>query len=267
MPVGGAGAVPDELIRRVRVVRGKLPFHLECRPAFDYARAAHQLHIGAHGARFDGPGLSLGLAAPVPLQPDGDGVVADFTLGEGEKRHVRPAPPRSRGPARTLPRRRRGGRAVPRHRRLLAALALEVHLHRPLAGDGPPLRPDAQAPVLRADGGHRRGPDLQPARGDRRRAQLGLPLHLDPRRRVHAVRPAAHRLHRGGGPLPGLAEGPLARRRRHWDRPLAAHVRHRRPGRTHGGDARPPGGLPRLAAGADRQRGVIGSCSWTSTAS
>src|SRR5919106_1655665 len=84
MPVGSAGGVPDELIRRVRVVRGKLSFHLECRPAFDYARAAHQCHIGAHGARFEGPGLSLGLATPVPLQPDGDGVVADFTLGEGE---------------------------------------------------------------------------------------------------------------------------------------------------------------------------------------
>ena len=53
----------------------------------------------------------------------------------------------------------------------------------------------------------------------------------------------------------------------HCDRPLAAHVRHRRPGRPHGGDARPPGGLPRLAAGADRQRRAIGSCSWTSTAS
>src|SRR5439155_22010778 len=85
MPVGGAGAVPDELVRRVRVVRGKLPFRLECRPAFDYARATHQCHFGAHGARFDGPDLSLALAARVPLQLDGDGVVADFTLGAGEK--------------------------------------------------------------------------------------------------------------------------------------------------------------------------------------
>src|SRR5262245_12439197 len=39
MPVGGAAAVPDELIRRVRVVRGTVSFQLECRPAFDYARA------------------------------------------------------------------------------------------------------------------------------------------------------------------------------------------------------------------------------------
>ncbi|HEX9359815.1 MAG TPA: glycoside hydrolase family 15 protein [Streptosporangiaceae bacterium] len=84
MPVGGAGAVPDELIRRVRVVRGTMSFHLECRPAFDYARATHHVHISVHGARFEGPGLRLALAAPIPLQPDGDGVSADFMLREGE---------------------------------------------------------------------------------------------------------------------------------------------------------------------------------------
>jgi GH15 family glucan-1,4-alpha-glucosidase len=84
MPIGGAGAVPDELIRRVRVVRGTVSFHLECHPAFDYARATHHVHISVHGARFAGPGLSLALAAPIPLQPDGDGVGADFTLREGE---------------------------------------------------------------------------------------------------------------------------------------------------------------------------------------
>jgi GH15 family glucan-1,4-alpha-glucosidase len=85
MPVHGAGAGPQELVRRVRVVRGRIPFRLECRPAFDYARAAHKAHIAEHGARFDGPALSLGLSAPVPLRLDHDGVVADFTLGEGEK--------------------------------------------------------------------------------------------------------------------------------------------------------------------------------------
>ena len=85
MPLGGASAVPDELVRRVRVVRGRVAFHLECRPAFDYARATHQTYLDAHGARFDGPGQSLSLAAPVPLRRDRDGVVADFTLGEGEK--------------------------------------------------------------------------------------------------------------------------------------------------------------------------------------
>jgi GH15 family glucan-1,4-alpha-glucosidase len=85
MPVGGAHSVPNGLVRRVRVVRGRLPFRLECRPAFDYARAAHKTHVGKHGAHFDGPGLSLGLASPIPLHRDGHGVNADFVLGEGEK--------------------------------------------------------------------------------------------------------------------------------------------------------------------------------------
>jgi GH15 family glucan-1,4-alpha-glucosidase len=85
MPIGGSRPVPDELVRRVRVVRGRLPFHLECRPAFDYARATHEVHIGKHGARFDHPAMSLGLSSPVPLRADGNGVSADFTLGEGEK--------------------------------------------------------------------------------------------------------------------------------------------------------------------------------------
>ncbi len=95
MPVRGAGTVREELVRRVRVVRGKSTFRLECRPAFDYARVKHQTHLSEHGARFDGPGLSLGLSTSVPLKLDGDGVVADFTLGEGEKvtfvlRHLDP---------------------------------------------------------------------------------------------------------------------------------------------------------------------------------
>src|SRR4051794_36442412 len=85
MPVGGTRNVPDEVVRRVAVVRGEVAFHLECRPAFDYARAVHQVQLVADGARFDGPGQSLGLAAPVPLRLDGDGVVTDFTLREGEK--------------------------------------------------------------------------------------------------------------------------------------------------------------------------------------
>ncbi len=35
MPVGGSRPVPDELVRRVRVVRGRLPFRLECHPAME----------------------------------------------------------------------------------------------------------------------------------------------------------------------------------------------------------------------------------------
>jgi GH15 family glucan-1,4-alpha-glucosidase len=82
MPVGDSAS--DETIRRVRTVRGELPFRLECRPAFDYARATHETHVTEHGVRFDGPGLSLGLASSVPLTADGAGVSAEFTLKEGQ---------------------------------------------------------------------------------------------------------------------------------------------------------------------------------------
>ncbi|MDY3563048.1 glycoside hydrolase family 15 protein [Gemmata sp. JC673] len=84
MPVGPGAPPADQLVRRARVVRGRLPFSLECRPAFDYARARHETRVSEHGARFDAPDLSLGLASSVPLRPDGAGAVGSFTLGEGE---------------------------------------------------------------------------------------------------------------------------------------------------------------------------------------
>jgi GH15 family glucan-1,4-alpha-glucosidase len=85
MPVGGETTSPvDQLVRRLRVVHGKMPFRLECRPAFDYARSRHTTFVNDRGARFDATGLSLGLVSSVPLRRDGDGVVADFVLAEGE---------------------------------------------------------------------------------------------------------------------------------------------------------------------------------------
>jgi GH15 family glucan-1,4-alpha-glucosidase len=85
MPVGGAEDSPaDQLVRRVRVVHGRMPFRMECRPAFDYARAGHDTLIDEHGARFDSPRLSLGLATATQLRREGDGVLSDFVLGEGE---------------------------------------------------------------------------------------------------------------------------------------------------------------------------------------
>jgi GH15 family glucan-1,4-alpha-glucosidase len=85
MPVGGVGVpAADQLVRRVRVVQGRMQFRLECQPAFDYARASHRTFIKDHGARFDAPGLSLGLAAPTQLRREGDSIVSDFMLGEGE---------------------------------------------------------------------------------------------------------------------------------------------------------------------------------------
>ncbi len=72
------------LIRRVRVVRGELSFQMECRPAFNYARDPHELHIVEGGAKFLSQNLHMALATGVKLRKDGDGVRAEFTLSEGQ---------------------------------------------------------------------------------------------------------------------------------------------------------------------------------------
>ena len=113
-------------------------------------------------------------------------------------------------------------------RRLLAPLARAVALPRALARDGAPLGADAEAADLRADRRARGRADDVAARADRRRAQLGLPLHLDPRRGVLALRAAAARLHRGGGRVHGLADRPHARVEDRAVGAAADHVRHRR---------------------------------------
>lgn len=85
MPVGGTG--PDlfhQLIRRVKVVRGRMTFRLHCDPAFDYARTPHQTHLNSTGAVFSTPALTLGLATTLPLKQSEQGVFAEFTLGRGE---------------------------------------------------------------------------------------------------------------------------------------------------------------------------------------
>ncbi len=69
------------IIRAVRVVRGQLTFELVCRPAFNYARDPHTLHLSQRGAAFRSADLSLGLFSSVPLGEDGHGGVAStFTL-------------------------------------------------------------------------------------------------------------------------------------------------------------------------------------------
>ncbi len=73
-----------QLIRRLTVQRGTVTFRIECRPAFNYARDKHETHFIDGGARFHSPDLDLGLATRTPLQLEGNGAVAEFTLGEGE---------------------------------------------------------------------------------------------------------------------------------------------------------------------------------------
>ena len=59
-------------------------FHLECRPAFNYARDDHRVHLSTEGATFHSTSCNLALVAPVPLKQDDTGVRTEFTLQEGQ---------------------------------------------------------------------------------------------------------------------------------------------------------------------------------------
>ena len=61
-----------------------MKFRLECRPAFDFARAEHTVRVVPEGVAFDSDKIALGLASTVPLKVSGKGVRAEFTLHEGE---------------------------------------------------------------------------------------------------------------------------------------------------------------------------------------
>jgi GH15 family glucan-1,4-alpha-glucosidase len=89
MPILAHPGQRHRLVRNVRVVRGRMTFDVECRPAFDYARKEHFVSVGGAGAVFvtkDSYHTSLGLSAEVPLEerPKG-GAGARFTLKEGER--------------------------------------------------------------------------------------------------------------------------------------------------------------------------------------
>jgi GH15 family glucan-1,4-alpha-glucosidase len=88
MPVPLPGdPVEHQLIRRVHVITGELTLRVECRPAFDYARADHVARHDDCGIRFDGPGLTLSLTTPIELTLTADGgAVGELTLKAGEER-------------------------------------------------------------------------------------------------------------------------------------------------------------------------------------
>jgi GH15 family glucan-1,4-alpha-glucosidase len=85
MPLRRGVVLPGSIHRRVRGVRGKVRFRVECRPAFDYGRQGHQLAICEHGARFDSPGLSLSLSSSVGLRGvDAGGAGGEFVIEQGQ---------------------------------------------------------------------------------------------------------------------------------------------------------------------------------------
>jgi GH15 family glucan-1,4-alpha-glucosidase len=86
LPAGPAVAPEwrDQLVRRVKVARGTVAFRVECRPAFDYARATHETRVTPNGAYFVGPSATFALATRVPLRAEGGSALAELVLQEGQ---------------------------------------------------------------------------------------------------------------------------------------------------------------------------------------
>ena len=86
MPVGVRKGDPgyEWLIRRVTVSRGSMKFRAVCRPAFDYARAPHEIERKAGCVRFRNKTLTLELSSEAPIHLDDGSVTSEFALNEGE---------------------------------------------------------------------------------------------------------------------------------------------------------------------------------------
>lgn len=74
------------IVRAVRVVRGELTFHVECRPRFDYGRRTHTARAAQHGVLFEADGMSAALHGVGGDAVDGDDVDTTITLSAGERR-------------------------------------------------------------------------------------------------------------------------------------------------------------------------------------
>jgi len=73
-----------EIVRVVHGVRGQVSFCAECRPAFNYARAPHELSIVDGHAIFTSPEARFSLACPFPLKSDAGAASSQFVLGPNE---------------------------------------------------------------------------------------------------------------------------------------------------------------------------------------
>ncbi|MDR4467555.1 MAG: glycoside hydrolase family 15 protein [Nitrospira sp.] len=81
----GVYATRHQIIRLVKVVRGKIRFRLECHPAFNFGRDDHGVTVRQAGAIFRSASLTIGLVSAVPLTASQGGVEAEFVLEEGQQ--------------------------------------------------------------------------------------------------------------------------------------------------------------------------------------
>ena len=211
-------AHPGRLIRRVVAVREQVRFVVDVAPRFDYARARHEVTLTPHGAITRSDELRSASRRTVRSRSSMAATSRAHRAAGRRDGHLRARTRRARRAAGALlrcrrrrrVRRRRGvfggwlsrsrysGRWREMVHRSALTLKLLTYTRRPARSRPPP-------------------PACPAARG---RAQLGLPLHVDARLRLLALRAAQARLHRRGRRVHGVAGGALSPRGRPRSGPL-----------------------------------------------
>ena len=90
MPIHAGGGPKErsdhQVVRMVRGVRGEIPFRMECRPAFDYARSPALSEKTEFGARFSAAGGPvIDLVTPLALRVEDGTAAAEFRVREGDR--------------------------------------------------------------------------------------------------------------------------------------------------------------------------------------
>jgi len=88
MPIGEDGEQPNEIIRTVSVIRGKLEFKMQCQPRPNYARCGHTVKIEDGCAIFSPESDScpaLALYSTIPLRSESQDATCEFSLRAGER--------------------------------------------------------------------------------------------------------------------------------------------------------------------------------------
>ncbi len=87
MPIDSDGGEPNEIVRKVSVIRGDVRFQMRCEPRFSYATCGHRLELSEAAATFypfSGSCPPMSLHSTVGLAQSTDDVTADFRLQAGQ---------------------------------------------------------------------------------------------------------------------------------------------------------------------------------------
>ncbi len=197
------------LLRTVRCVNGEIQLTLDCEPVFDYGRHLGEWSFTGHDyrqgtCRTDASDVVLTLTSDINLGFEGPRAMARTLVKEGETRFVALSWGAVQPPTTYDDAYRRQVWTAHHWQHWLARGHFPDHPWRAYLER---VSAHAEGPHVRTDGSDRRGGHHVTAGDARWRAQLGLPLQLDPRLDVRPLGSVHARLRLGGRRLHELRGG------------------------------------------------------------